>query len=161
MDDQSNLPFTSPDRDRYFDDYEQGAVHILGTVTAGEDEMLAFAELYDPQNIHISPEEAAKGPFGAIIASGWYTSGLMMRLYARHYLSDVSSLSSPGLTDLKWPAPVYAGDELTVQVTIESTRRSKSDPSRGIVQSAVEMTNQDGAVVMTVTDVNFIACRTS
>ena len=161
MNDQSNLPFTSPDRERYFDDYEQGAVHILGTVTADEDEMLAFAELYDPQNIHISPEEAAKGPFGAIIASGWYTSGLMMRLYARHYLSNVSSLSSPGLTDLKWPAPVYAGDELTVQVTIESARRSKSDPSRGIVQSAVEATNQDGAVVMTVTGVNFIACRTS
>ncbi len=161
MNDQSNLPFTSPDRERYFDDYEQGAVHVLGTVTADEDEMLAFAELYDPQDIHVSPEEAAKGPFGAIIASGWYTSGLMMRLYARRYLSNVSSLSSPGLTDLKWPAPVYAGDELTVRVTIESTRRSKSDPSRGIVQSAVEMTNRDGTVVMTVTGVNFIACRTS
>ncbi len=161
MDDQRSLPFTSPGRDRYFEDYEEGAVHVLGTVTADEGEMLAFARLYDPQDIHISPEEAAKGPFGAVIASGWYTAGLMMRLFARHYLSNVSSLSSPGLADLKWPAPVYAGDELTVRVAVESTRRSKSDPSRGIVQSAVEVTNRDGAVVMTVTGVNFIACRTS
>ncbi len=161
MDDQRSLPFTSPGRDRYFEDYQQGAVHVLGTVTADEDEMLAFARLYDPQDIHVSPGKAAKDPFGAVIASGWYTSGLMMRLYVRHYLSNVSSLSSPGLTDLKWPAPVYAGDELTVRVTVESTRRSRSDPSRGIVQSAVEVTNRDGTVVMTVTGVNFIACRTS
>ena len=118
-----------------------------------------FAREYDPQDIHIDREKAEAGPFNGLIASGWLTIGLMMKLYAAHYLSNVSSLASPGFDDLRWITPVRAGDTLTVCVSIKEARASRSKPDRGVVKTFIEILNQDEVCVMTMNAVNMIACR--
>jgi len=151
--------FTDPDRDRYFEDYEAGETYVLGSVIIDHDEMLEFAKLYDPQEIHIDEEKAGAGPFKGLIASGWFTGAKTMPIYTRHYLSDASSMASPGLDDVRWNAPVRAGDRLTVRVTIKETKRSRSKPDRGVVKTFIEILNQDGLTVMSIDVVNMIACR--
>jgi acyl dehydratase len=151
MDDEIN--------DRYFEDYHTGDVHILGEIEVEEEEMLAFARSYDPQGIHTDQEKAAAGPFKGLIASGWFTGGLMMRLYAKKFLSEVSSIASPGLDEIRWQAPVRSGDVLAFRVTVLETRRSRSKPDRGIVKSFTEILNQEGVVVMSIKNVNVILCR--
>ena len=110
--------------------------------------------------MHTDPEVAKSGPFGGLIASGWHTASLMMRLYVEHYLTHVASLASPGLDEVRWPKPVRPGDTLSVRVTVLKTVPSKSKPDRGAVTSFVEVTNQVGDVVMTLKVVNIIAKRT-
>lgn len=144
---------------RWFEDYVHGAVHELGTVTVDEAEVLEFARRYDPQPIHTDPELAARGPFGGVIASGWHTCGLMMRLYAVNYLSPASSLASPGMEELRWPRPVRPGDTLSVRVTVQDARASTSKPDRGVVHSLVEVLNQHGELVLMMRAVNMIARR--
>lgn len=155
----SDLVFTDPERERYFEDYEAGTTHVLGQVRVDGDAMLAFSKTYDPQDIHIDAAKAAGGPFGGLIASGWYTASLMMPFLARHFLSNASSLGSPGIDGLRWLAPVRPDDTLTIQVSILETRRSKSKPDRGIVRSLVEVVNQDHQVIMDIRGINLIACR--
>ena len=145
--------------ERWFEDYVPGSVHELGTVPVDEAEVLEFARRFDPQPIHTDPELAARGPFGGIIASGWHTCGLMMRLYAVNYLSPASSIASPGPEELRWPRPVRPGDTLTVRVTVEEARASSSKPDRGVVRSLVVVLNQRNEPVMTMRAVNMIARR--
>jgi acyl dehydratase len=151
--------FKTPVDDRYFEDYVPGTVHRFGAIPVEEAEVISFATRYDPQSIHIDPEAAKAGPFGGLIASGWMTAGLMMRLYCEHYLSSVASLASPGLDELRWPRPVRPGDVLSVQVTIEAARESKSKPDRGLVNSFIEVLNQADEVVMTIRAMNMIKKR--
>ena len=96
-----------------------------------EAEILDFARAFDPQPMHADPEFAAQGPFHGLIASGWHTGGIMMRLFADHYLSRVASLASPGLDELRWPAPVRPGDSLRLRLTVVEARRSRSKPGPG------------------------------
>ena len=151
--------FTSPIDDRWFEDYVAGAVHEFGSIAVGEQEIVEFARRYDPQGIHTDAAQAASSPFGGLIASGWLTCGLMMRMYTEHYLSANASLASPGIDLLRWPAPVRPGDVLRTRVTIVEARRSKTKPDRGLVRSAIEVLNQRGEVVMTMTAMNLIGCR--
>ena len=151
--------FTSPIDDRWFEDYVAGAVHEFGSIAVGEQEIVEFARRYDPQGIHTDAAQAAASPFGGLIASGWLTCGLMMRMYTEHYLSANASLASPGIDLLRWPAPVRPGDVLRTRVTIVEARRSKTKPDRGLVRSAIEVLNQRGEVVMTMTAMNLIGCR--
>src|SRR4051812_16350913 len=153
------MPFTHPIDDRYFDDYIAGDVHELGTIEVEPDELVAFARRFDPQDFHADPVAAERTMFRGLIASGWHTAGLMMRLYAQEYLTHVASLASPGIDELRWPAPVRPGDTLSVRVTITSARVSQSKPDRGIVTSQVEVFNQRGETVMTLKPVNIIARR--
>jgi len=155
----SDLPFTDPNRDRYFEDYVAGESYTLGSVTIDHDEMFEFAKRYDPQDIHIDKEKAEAGPFKGLIASGWYTGAVTFPLYARHYLSNASSMASPGLDDVRWNAPVRAGDELTMRVTIKETRQSRSKPDRGVVKTHIDIVNQEDVVVMSIDVANMIACR--
>lgn len=150
---------TTARRERYFEDYVEGATYSFGSVPVDEAEVVDFARRYDPQFFHIDAEAAKGGLYGGLIASGWHTASMMMSQFAVHYLSDVSSLGSPGLTELRWIAPVRPGDVLSVRVTTTGTRRSASKPDRGIVQSHVEVLNQDDKVVMDFNATNFIACR--
>ena len=105
---------------RHFEDYPAGAVFELGEIAVEADELAAFAQRFDPQPFHVDAEAAAHSPYGGIIASGWHTGSLMMRLLATRFLSPASSLGSPGLDELRWPAPVRPGDRLSVRVTIVS-----------------------------------------
>jgi acyl dehydratase len=109
--------------------------------------------------VHTDPEAAKSGPFGGLIASGWHTAGLMMRLYVEHYLTHVASLASPGLDELRWLKPVRPGDTLSVHVTVLKTVPSRSKPDRGAVNSFVELINQTGEVAMTLKVANIIAKR--
>ena len=144
---------------RFFEDYAPGSIEELGSVSVSEAEIVEFARRYDPQDFHVDPEKAARGPFGGVIASGWHTASLMMKLLAARYLDPVSSLGSPGIDELRWPAPVRPGDTLAVRVSILEARRSRSKPDRGLVKSHIEMRNQDGDTVLTVSAMNLIRCR--
>jgi acyl dehydratase len=106
---------TAPLDDRWFEDYKPGAVYEYGHATLTTDELLDFARKFDPQPMHIDPDYAASGPFGGLIASGWHTAGLMMRLLADNYLSKVASLASPGVDELRWPHPVRAGPGVALE----------------------------------------------
>ncbi len=146
---------------RWFEDYLPGAVHELGTVTVSEAEILEFGRSFDAQPMHADPELAARSPFGGIIASGWHTGSLMMRLYALRYLSHPSSIASPGVESLQWPAPVRGGDTLSVRVTVREARASRSKPDRGVVKSWIEVINQHGQTVMTMLAANMVLRRPS
>ena len=157
--DGAGMTFLRPISDRYFEDYVEGDVHRFGTIAVEADEIIAFAKRFDPQTMHTDPKAAKSGPFGSLIASGWHTAGLMMRLYVEHYLTHVASLASPGLDELRWLKPVRPGDTLAVCVTVLKTVLSKSKPDRGAVTSFVEVVNQVDEVVMTLKVVNIIAKR--
>ena len=153
------MSFSHPIDNRYFEDYVEGDVHNFGSIEAEADEIIAFAKRYDPQSLHTDPEAAKLTPFGCLIASGWHTAGLMMRLYVEHYLTHVASLTSPGLDELRWLKPVRPGDRLSVRVTVLKAVASKSKPDRGVVTSSVEVFNQADEAVMSLKVVNIIGRR--
>ena len=151
--------FPARGEQRWFEDYRPGLVLEFGAIAVDEDEVVGFARRFDPQPFHVDAEAAAQGSFGGLIASGWHTGSLMMRLLVEHYLSPVASLGSPGLDELRWLAPVRPGDTLSVRVSILETRRSQSKPDRGLVRALMEVLNQRGEVVMSMKALNFILCR--
>ena len=153
------MTFSLSITDRYFEDYLEGDVHRFGPIAVETDEVVSFAKRFDPQTMHTDPEAAKHTPFGGLIASGWHTAALMMRLYVEHYLTHVASLASPGVDELRWLKPVRPGDMLSVRVTVLKAVPSKSKPDRGAVTSFVEVINQAGEVAMTLKVVNFIAKR--
>ncbi len=151
--------FSSAIDDRYFEDYQAGSMHEFGPISVTEEEIIEFSKRYDPQPFHTDPQAAKQSVFGGLIASGWHTAGLMMRLFVEHYLSRVASLASPGIDQLRWNAPVRPGDELRVRITVEQTKHSRSKPDRGVVISFIEVLNQDHQVVMTMKAINFLKRR--
>jgi acyl dehydratase len=151
--------FTAAIGARYFEDYRAGAVYEYGYATLDEAELLAFARRFDPQPIHADAAAAAAGPFGGLIASGWHTGAILMRLFADHYLSRVASLASPGIDELRWPAPVRPGDTLRLRTTIAETRRSRSKPDRGLIFTHAELLNQDDRRVLSLTAMNLLKLR--
>jgi acyl dehydratase len=155
----SSSSFTVPVERRYFEDYLVGSVHEFGSIAVEEDEIIAFAKRFDPQIFHTDPESAKRTIFGGLIASGWHTAGLMMRLFANNFLSKVASLGSPGVDELHWNRPVRPGDELSIRVTVLEKRRSRTKPDRGVVHSFIEVMNQNREVVMSMKAVNIFFCR--
>jgi acyl dehydratase len=151
-----------PPRDqRYFEDYQPGAVYLYGPgepVTA--ETIIAFARDFDPQAMHTDPAAAEAGPTKGLIASGWHTTGLMMRLFVDHYISGCATYPAPGIDELRWLRPVRPGDRLSIRVTVVETRRSRSKPDRGLVTSFVEALGEDGQPVMSLKALNLIGART-
>jgi len=148
-----------PEHDRYFEDYLPGTVFEYGEVRVEEAEIVEFARRYDPQLIHIDRDAAASGPFGGLIASGWQTATIMMRLLVDRFLPKAASLGSPGIDELRWIRPVRPGDVLRLRVRILEATRSRSKPDRGMVRTLVEVLNQDAEVVMSLKPVNLMRCR--
>lgn len=148
-----------PPAERYFEDYPVGMVDEFGKVVVTAEEIVEFASRYDPQAMHVDAATAAQGPFGGLIASGWHTAAMIMRLFVAHYLSKVATLPSPGIDELRWMRPVRPGDVLRVRVTVTEVKRSRSKPDRGLVRSLVEVLNQDGDVVMSQRPMNLMRCR--
>lgn len=145
--------------ERYFEDYTPGAVMTAGPVTVDADEIVEFARRYDPQPMHTDPVAAASGHFDGLIASGWHTGAMMIRLFAEHFLSPASSVASPGVDEVRWYRPVRPADRLTLRVTVLEAQPSRTRPQQGIVLSFVEALNQRGDVVMTLKPTTFIRCR--
>jgi acyl dehydratase len=151
--------FKVPVAQRYLEDYEPGSIHEFGEITVEETEIIEFGRRFDPQVFHTIPQAAAHTVYGGLIASGWHTAGLMMRLFVEHYLSGVSSLGSPGVDELRWLKPVRPGDTLMLRVTVTETKRSRSKPDRGVLFSFIEVLNQKHEVVMSMKAVNLLLCR--
>ncbi len=143
----------------YFEDFKVGQVLELGSQRVDEAEMVAFAREYDPQPFHLDPEKGKTSLFGGLAASGWYTGSLMMRMLVDSVLHRTVSLGSPGVDELRWPRPVFAGDLLRARMTILESRPSASRPNMGIIRHRCEVLNQDDAVVMSMKAINFIGRR--
>jgi acyl dehydratase len=155
----SSAEFAVAAEDRGFEDYHPGAVFEYGDVRVTEAEIIEFARRYDPQDMHVDPEAAARGRFGGLVASGWHTAAMTMRLVAENFLPKAASLASPGIDELRWLKPVRPGDVLRIRVTVVEATPSRSRSDRGMVRSLVETLNQDGDVVMTMKPMNIIRRR--
>jgi acyl dehydratase len=144
---------------RYFDDFAPGQVFELGGRTVTKEDIVAFARDYDPQFLHVDEGAAAAGPFGGLIASGWHTGALWMRMYVDALLRDSVSMGSPGIEELRWLQPVRPGDTLHGRLTVLETAPSERRPDRGTVRSRGEMLNQRGEVVLTMVARGFFGRR--
>lgn len=151
--------FTTAPDDRYFEDYVIGSVHEFGSILVDEQEVIDFGKRFVPLSYHVDKEAAKKSIYGSLIASGWHTAALMMRVYTDNYLSKVANLGSPGVDEVRWGKPVYPGDELSIRVTVEEARRSASKPDRGVLRSFVEVLNQKREVVMSLKSIIFVLRR--
>jgi acyl dehydratase len=135
-----------------FEDFTSGTSRMLGSVTVSKDDIIAFAREYDPQPFHLD-EIAAKDSFiGTLVASGWHTCSLNMRLFADGMLLDSTGLGAPGIEEVKWLKPVRPGDTLRSRLTVLETRASKSRPAVGLVHGLFELLNQADEIVMTQTN---------
>ena len=135
---------------RYFDDFEPGQVYELGSKVVTADEIVAFARQFDPQPFHVDPEAAKDSVFGGLIASGWHTGAMWMRLYVDALLGGGSGQGSSGLEELRWLAPVRPGDTLSGRLTVLEVTSSESHPERVTIRIRGEMVNQDGVTVMSI-----------
>jgi acyl dehydratase len=131
-----------------FAELTPGRVIALGPASLSEREILEFARTYDPQWFHTDVERATAGPWQGLIASGWQTCGVAMRLVCDHVLAGSESFASPGLAYLKWEAPVRPGDALSLAVEVLERRTAASKPTLGIVRWRWRMTNQRGEGVL-------------
>lgn len=134
----------------YFEDFEVGKTIEVGSRTITEEEIISFATQFDPQPFHVNPEAAAGSIYGGIIASGWHTCSLMMRLMVDGFLSEAASLGSPGVDEVRWLKPVRGGDTLTVTTTAVDARPSASKTDRGVIHTLWQARNQHGELVVTV-----------
>lgn len=131
----------------YFEDFQAGQIIEVGQVSVSEEEILEFARRFDPQPFHVDREVAVRS-HGGLIASGWHTGSLMMKLIAEGLLNKSSNQPSPGMDELRWLKPVRGGDTLSVRCVILATRVSASKPDRGVVTTRWEAWNQHGEMVM-------------
>jgi len=134
----------------YFEDFFPGQEIDLGTRTVSEEEIIEFASRFDPQPFHVDKDAAAQSIYGGVIASGWHTCSMMMRLVVDGLMAKSSSMGSPGLDGVRWLAPVRAGDTLTVRYQTTQVKASNSKPDRGVVWSKWVAVNQHGESVCTV-----------
>jgi len=134
----------------YFEDFEVGRTIDVGSRTVSEEEIIDFATKYDPQPFHIDKVAAGKSMYGGIIASGWHTCGMIMRLMVDGFLKEAASLGSPGVDEIRWLKPVRGGDTLHVTTTALEVRPSASKPDRGVVVTQWQAKNQHGELVATV-----------
>ena len=143
----------------YFEDFVVGAIHEMGRRLVDRDEVVAFAQAFDPQPFHVDEEAARSSSFGGLIASGWHTCAMVMRMMCDDYLLDAASLGSPGVDNIRWLAPVRPGDTIRAVRTVLEARVSKSKPGLGLVKSRWEVFNQNNEPVMTMEGMGMFACR--
>ena len=133
----------------YWEDFKVGETVAMGTHTFVEEEMIDFARKFDPQPFHIDPVAAKESNFGGLIASGWHTCSVAMRLLCDNYINRSASLGSPGIENVRWLVPVRAGDTLSYRRVVLEARASRSRPAVGLVKSRTEAVNQKGETVLT------------
>jgi acyl dehydratase len=132
----------------YFEDFPVGRVIELDGPTLSAESIVEFAGRYDPQPFHVDPEAAKESIFGGLIASGWQTVGLCMRMICDSYLLNSASLGSPGVNEVRWLKPVRPGDRIRLRMTVLEAKPSTSKPDRGTVLHRWEVFNQSGDLVM-------------
>ena len=145
---------------RYFEDVEVGSTAAFGSYAVTREDVIAFAEKFDPQPFHLSDEEAAKTHFGRLSASGWHTCAMVMSMVVENMKTNrAASLGSPGIDELRWLKPVYPGDTLRCETEVLEKRPSKSRPEMGSFRSSMKVINQHDVVVMTFVSIGLIATR--
>jgi acyl dehydratase len=142
---------------RYFEDIAVGETERFGSYEVTRDEIVAFAERWDPQPFHLDEDAAEDSMFGGLVASGWHTACICMRLMVDGYLSDAASMGSPGIDELRWLEPVRPGDVLSVRVEVLDKRASEGMPGTGIVQNEWVVEDADETPKMRMTSPGFIA----
>ncbi|NHZ38052.1 MaoC family dehydratase [Massilia rubra] len=143
----------------YFEDFYVGQEIALGSRTVTEEEIIAFATQFDPQPFHVDHDAAAASIFGGVIASGWHTCSMMMRMVVDGLWSGAAGMGSPGLDKVRWPQPVRAGDTLTVSYLTTAVKPSQSRPDRGVVWSTWQAVNQHGDVACIIEGMGMLGRR--
>lgn len=143
---------------RYFEDMVVGDTLETASVTVTEQEIIEFAERYDPQSFHVDRGAAKQSIYGGLIASGWHSAAVAMRLMVDAGVQS-AGMGSPGIDELRWIKPMRPGDTLRVRWTLVEARRSRSKPDRGLTRSKCELINQNGEVIMAYTALGFVKCR--
>jgi acyl dehydratase len=134
---------------KYYEDYEKGETKQLGSFSLTEEEIVEFAEKYDPLWLHVDEERIEKeSPFGGLIASGWHSLMSCHRLLVVSGDEEIAALGSPGVEEVSWRLPVYPGDEITVTSTVVEKRPSEKVPNRGLMKVEVVGENEDGNEVL-------------
>lgn len=133
----------------WYEDFVVGDTLEMGRRVVDRDEVIAFAREFDPQPFHVDEQAAKASFFGGLIASGWHTCAMVMRMMCDSYLLDSASLGSPGVDNVRWLKPVRPGDEIRALRVVTARRVSKSKPDMGIVDSRWEVYNQHDELVMT------------
>ncbi len=144
---------------RYFEDFRIGEVMETGPATVSEEEIITFARQFDPQPFHIDPAAARKSFYGGLIASGWHTAAIAMRLMVDGFIGNYASMGSPGLDELRWLKPVRPGDTLKVRSTCIGKKRSDKRPDMGACRFSTEVINQNEEVVLSMINIGLIRCR--
>ncbi|WP_445193748.1 MaoC family dehydratase [Sphingomonas sp. Tas61C01] len=145
---------------QYFEDIEVGATAGFGAYPVTREEVIAFAEKFDPQPFHLSDGAAAQTHFGRLSASGWHTAAMTMSMVVENLKANrQAGLGSPGIDELKWLKPVYPGDTLRCQTEILEKRVSASRPEMGIFKSRMTVFNQNDVAVMTFVSNGLVATR--
>ena len=145
----------------YFEDFDIDQRISFGRYTVTRDEIVQFAKRYDPQAFHVDERDSLTVDLGGVMASGWHTTAIFMRLAVDAYLAGAAVLTSPGIDELRWLAPVRAGDIISGEAIVEGARRSTSKPDRGILTTGVVLWNQREEEVLRMTTHVFIRVRPS
>ena len=132
----------------FLEDMAVGQVRELGTISPSREEIIAFASQFDPQPFHLDDAAGEASVFGGLCASGWHTCAMAMRLMVTNFLSQTSSLGSPGLENIRWTKPVYPGDTLRLQSSVLETKPMGRRPDVGMTRNLWEMFNQHGDKVL-------------
>jgi acyl dehydratase len=140
---------TSAGPHHWWEDFIVGSVWPYGPYEVTREEVIAFAQSFDPQPFHLNDEAAAATLFKKLSASGWHTNAMTMRMVCDAYLLKTASLGAPGVEEIKWPTPVFPGDVLSGAATVIEARPMNSKPHVGLVRMRYESRKQDGAVVLT------------
>jgi acyl dehydratase len=133
----------------YLDDLQPGQTFALGSRSVTRQEILDFAKAWDPQPFHLDEAAARASIYGQLIASGWHTACIFMRMFADGFLNRAAALGSPGVDELRWLKPVCADDRLAARVEILAVRPCRSRPERGAARIACVVSNQRGDEVLT------------
>lgn len=142
---------------RHFEDIEHGESREFGERRLTADEITAFAERYDPQPFHIDETAAEASMYDGLIASGWQTAAIWMRMAVDHLFSDWAAMGSPGVDELRWRRPVRPGE--TVSARTEVVGKERSAPTYGMIDIDSELVTTGSETAMTMTARVMVGCR--
>jgi len=145
----------------YYEDLAAIPSDNIGSRSVSSEDIVGFAREYDPQPFHVDAEAAKRSHYGGLVASGWMTCSMVMKMMCDAYLLESASLGSPGVDNVRWLKPVRPGDTISVVRKTLEARKSASKPDRGIIRSLWEVTNQHGELVMTMEGLGMFRCRPS
>ena len=133
---------------RYFEDLPAGTLIDCGTRFVSKEEIIRFAKEFDPQPFHIDEVAAAKTHFGGVVASGWHSGSIAMRMVVDAVFGDSASMGSPGMERMRWLKPLRADSTVNVKLRVLEAELSKSRPDRGKLKVAFEMYDDKGVLLM-------------